>query len=40
MTSNCQTMGAVYVCRVTSPEPRKIYFGLAEGKSKQRHYNP
>ena len=28
----CQTMGAVYNCRVTSPEPRKIYFGSAEGK--------
>ena len=26
----CQTTDAVYDCRVTSPEPRKIYFGLAE----------
>ena len=34
----CQTMDAVYSCRVTSPEPRNIYFGLAEEKSKQRYY--
>ena len=27
-------MEALYYCRVTSPEPRKIYFGLAEGKWK------
>ena len=35
----CQTMDAVYDSRVTSPEPRKIYFGLAEGKWKKRYYN-
>ena len=34
----CQTMDAVYSCRVTSPEPRNIYFGLVEEKSKQRYY--
>ena len=34
-----QTMDAVYGCRVTSSEPQKIYFGLAEGKWKQRYYN-
>ena len=27
-----QTMDEVYDCRVTSSEPQKIYFGLAEGK--------
>ena len=35
----CQTMDVVYHCRVTSPKPQKIYFGLAEGKWKQRYYN-
>ena len=35
----CQTMDAVYNCRVTSPEPGKIYFGLADGKWKQGYYN-
>ena len=39
MNGKCQTMDAVYDCRVTSPEPRKIYFGLTEGKWKQRYYN-
>ena len=31
MDGKCQTMDAVYDCRVTSPEPRKIYIGLVEG---------
>ena len=35
----CQTMDAVYNCRVTSSEPQKVYFGLAEGKWKQKYYN-
>ena len=35
----CQTMDAVYDCRVTSPALQKIYFGLAEGKLKQRYHN-
>ena len=39
MDGKCQTMDAVYNCRVTSPEPRKIYFGLAEGKWKKMNYN-
>ena len=39
MGSKCQTMDAVYDCCVPSPEPRKIYVGLAEGKWKQRYYN-
>ena len=39
MDDKRQTMGAVYYCRVISPEPRKIYFGLTEGKWKQRYYN-
>ena len=39
MDGKCQTMDAVYYCRVTSPEPQKIYFGLAEGKWKKRCYN-
>ena len=39
MDGKFQTMGAVYDCRVTSPVPRKIYFGLAEEKWKQRYYN-
>ena len=32
MDGKCQTMDAVFECRVTSPEPRKIYSGLAEEK--------
>ena len=39
MDGKCQTMDADYVCRVTSPEPRKIYFGLVEGEWKKRYYN-
>ena len=39
MDGKCQTTDAVYDCRVTSSEPQKIYFGLAEGKWKQRYYN-
>ena len=35
LDGKCQTMDAIYDCRVTSPEPRKIYFGLAEGKWKK-----
>ena len=31
MGGKCQTMDAVYDCRVTSPELQKIYFALAEG---------
>ena len=37
--SKFQTMDEVYDCPVTSPEPRKIYFGMAEGKWKKRYYN-
>ena len=39
MDGKCQTMDAVYNCHVTSSGPQKIYFGLAEGKWKQRYYN-
>ena len=39
MNGKCQTMDAVYDCRVTSSEPKKLDFGLAEGKWKQRYYN-
>ena len=39
MDSKCQTMDSIYDCRVTSPEPRKIYFGLAEGKWNKTYYN-
>ena len=39
MDDKCQTMDAVHDCRVISPEPQKIYSGLAEGKWKQRYYN-
>ena len=39
MDDKCLTMDAVCNCHVTSPEPQKIYFGLAEGKWKQRYYN-
>ena len=39
MNGKCWTMDAVYDCRVTSPEPRKIYFELAEWKWKTRYYN-
>ena len=34
----CQTKDALCDCRVTLPEPRKIYFGLAEGIWKKRYY--
>ena len=36
MDGKCQTMDAAYDCRVTSPEPQKIYFGLAAGTWMQR----
>ena len=39
MDGKCQTMDTVYDCRVTSPEPRKVYCMLAEGKWKKRYYN-
>ena len=39
MDGKCQTMDAVYDCRITSPEPRKIYFGFAEENWKKRYYN-
>ena len=39
MDGICQTMDAVYDCCFTPPEPQKTYFGLAEGKWKQRYYN-
>ena len=32
MDGKCQTLDAVYDCRVTSSEPQKIYFGLEERK--------
>ena len=32
MDNKYQTMDAAYSCRVNSPEPQKIYFGLAQGK--------
>ena len=35
MGIKCQTME----WRVTSPEPRKVYFGLAEEKWRKRYYN-
>ena len=35
MNGKCQTMDAVYDCCATPPEPRKIYFRLAEGKWKK-----
>ena len=38
MDSKCQTMEVVYDCRFTSPELRKIYFGLAEGKWKKHNH--
>ena len=37
MDDKCQTMDAVYDCHVTSPGPRKVYFGLAEVKWKKRY---
>ena len=39
MDGKCQTMNAIFDRRVTSPELRKIYFGLTEGKWKKRYYN-
>ena len=38
MDGKCQTMDAVDDC-VTSSEPQRIYFGVAQGKWKQRYYN-
>ena len=35
MDGKCQTMDAVYDCRVTSPEPEKTCFGLAEGNGRK-----
>ena len=32
MDGKCQTLDAVYECRVTSSEPQKIYFELEERK--------
>ena len=34
MDDKCQIIDTVYDCRVTSPEPRKLFFRLAEGKWK------
>ena len=39
MDGKFQIMDAVYDCRITSPEPQKISFGLAEGKWKKMYYN-
>ena len=39
MDGKSQTMYPVYDCRVTSPEPPKTFFGLAEGKRRKRYYN-
>ena len=39
MDGKSQTMDAIFDCRVTPPEPQKIYFGLAEGNWKKRYYN-
>ena len=39
MDGKCRTMEAVYNCCVNSPEPRKIYFGFADGKWKKRYYD-
>ena len=39
MDGKCQATDTVYECHVFPPEPQKIYFGLAEGKWKQRYYN-
>ena len=39
MDGKCKTIDAVYNCRVTSPELRKIYFWLAVGEWKKRCYN-
>ena len=35
----CQTMDVVNDCYVTSLEPFKIYFGLAEGKWMKRYFH-
>ena len=39
MDGKCQTIDVVYDCCVTSSQPEKIYFGLAERKWKQRYCN-
>ena len=39
MDGKCQAMDAVHDCLVTSLEPQKVYFGLTEGKGKQKYYN-
>ena len=38
MDGKYQTMDVIYDCRATSPEPRKVFFGLAEGKWKKKYY--
>ena len=35
----CQTMNADHDCRITSAEPREMYFALAEGKWKKWYFN-
>ena len=35
MDGKCQTLDAVYDCRFTSSEPRRIYFKLAEGNGRK-----
>ena len=39
MDGKCQTMDAVYDCRVTSAGPQKTFFRFAEGKWKQKYHN-
>ena len=39
MDGKCHISNTDYDCRVTSPDPGKIYFGLEEGKWKKRCYN-
>ena len=39
MEGNCEVNDVVYKCDVTSPLPKKVYLGLAEGEWKSCFYN-
>ena len=39
MDGSCKISNVVYKCNVTSSQPPKVYFGLAESEWKTRYYN-
>ena len=38
MEGNCQVTDVVYKCDITTPLPKKVHLGLAEGEQKSRLY--